>query len=418
MSSSNTQKTEATLSTKTRNKVQCDCSKCNGRLVDPRTRKKHEEEENQMKIRYSSAKIGKSSPKKKRIDDDEENLNTSKSSINLESENASNSSVSTETSEETEQEQHSSNVLFRSDQSIGVTTKRKRREKFQTLEPVVSEQSDDPDDHISDDERTEISEGSGDDEENISQDERFTAPEFGSDGVFKYPDSDIKFSESWILIWIFKYQARFRLPDTAINSLIGFLGQLLKDVDARRFHDFPSSSYKAKQLLQIDKGDNTYVACPKCNKLYNSEDLPLECKCNFVEFPNHPMRKHRESCGTELMKNIPIANGYTQHPQMVFPMPDLKSQILAMYQRPDFEQNMTKWAHRHVDENMLADIYDGKIWKTFQSEDSDPFFTQETADSHLGLMINLDWFQPFESSVYSTGVIYGVICNLPREIWF
>ena len=67
MSSSNTQKTEVTLSTKTRNKVQCDCSKCNGRLVDPRTRKKHEEEENQMKIRYSSAKIGKSSPKKNEL---------------------------------------------------------------------------------------------------------------------------------------------------------------------------------------------------------------------------------------------------------------------------------------------------------------------------------------------------------------
>jgi len=33
-------------------------------------------------------------------------------------------------------------------------------------------------------------------------------------------------------------------------------------------------------------------------------------------------------------------------------------------------------------------------------------------------MINLDWFQPFESSVYSSGVIYGVICNLPREVRF
>ena len=73
-----------------------------------------------------------------------------------------------------------------------------------------------------------------------------------------------------------------------------------------------------------------------------------------------------------------------------------------------------------VDENILADIYDGKIWKTFSSGDSEnsPFFTSETADSHLGIMINLDWFQPFDSSVYSTGAIYGVICNLPREIRF
>jgi hypothetical protein len=33
-------------------------------------------------------------------------------------------------------------------------------------------------------------------------------------------------------------------------------------------------------------------------------------------------------------------------------------------------------------------------------------------------MINLDWFQPFNLSVYSSGVIYGVICNLPRDIRF
>ena len=216
MSSRNTQKSEATLPTRTRNKVPCGCSKCNGKLVDPRTRKKHEEEESQMEIRYSSTKFGKSSPKKNWIDEDDEKLNTSRSSINLESENSSNSSISTESSEETEKEQHSSTALFRSDQeSISITTKRKRKEKFRTLEPVIDEQSDDPNDHLLDDERTEISEGeqdllddeqteisegSGDDEERISQDERFAAPELDGDGGFKYPDSDIKFSESWILI--------------------------------------------------------------------------------------------------------------------------------------------------------------------------------------------------------------------------
>src|SRR5204862_3937087 len=44
--------------------------------------------------------------------------------------------------------------------------------------------------------------------------------------------------------------------------------------------------------------------------------------------------------------------------------------------------------------------------------------TAETADSHLGIMINLDWFQLFDSASYSTGAIYGVICNLPRDIRF
>ena len=32
--------------------------------------------------------------------------------------------------------------------------------------------------------------------------------------------------------------------------------------------------------------------------------------------------------------------------------------------------------------------------------------------------MNLDWFQPYDSTTYSTGVIYAVICNLPRDIRF
>ena len=60
-------------------------------------------------------------------------------------------------------------------------------------------------------------------------------------------------------------------------------------------------------------------------------------------------------------KNILVTNGYIKRSRMVFPMPDLKSQIFAMYQRPDFEHNMKKWIHRHVDKNVLADIYNGEM---------------------------------------------------------
>src|SRR5436305_5097176 len=33
-------------------------------------------------------------------------------------------------------------------------------------------------------------------------------------------------------------------------------------------------------------------------------------------------------------------------------------------------------------------------------------------------MINLNWFQLFDSASYSTDAIYGVICNLPHEVRF
>ena len=91
-----------------------------------------------------------------------------------------------------------------------------------------------------------------------------------------------------------------------------------------------------------------------------------------------------------------------------------------MYKRPGFEEMLKKWTKRNVT-GVMTDIYDGEIWKNFPSRLDIPeskFFTAETADSHLGIMINLDWFQPFESSIYSCGAIYGVICNLPRDIRF
>src|SRR6266480_706391 len=33
-------------------------------------------------------------------------------------------------------------------------------------------------------------------------------------------------------------------------------------------------------------------------------------------------------------------------------------------------------------------------------------------------MLNLDWFQPYDGTMHSTGAIYAAICNLPRDIRF
>ena len=33
-------------------------------------------------------------------------------------------------------------------------------------------------------------------------------------------------------------------------------------------------------------------------------------------------------------------------------------------------------------------------------------------------MLNLDWFQPYDGTIYSIGIIYASICNLPHDIRF
>jgi len=257
--------------------------------------------------------------------------------------------------------------------------------------------------------------------------EEFTAP--GLDDQDKYPDTNNNLDYSWILLWIFKYQARFRLSNVAIDSLIKFFSMVLLDVNPSRFENFPKSFYTAKNALGIEKLGKTYAVCPECNTLYNVSEILTQdgtdrggFKCTHVEFLNHPMRKLRQPCGAELIKEVPTVKGFVRRPKMVFPIPSLKMQIVTMYQRPDFEGLLQKWVNRGNEPGLYTDIYDGEVWKTFPSSLENPetsrFFTNDTADSHLGIMINLDWFQPFDSSVYSTGAIYGVICNLPREVRF
>ena len=93
-----------------------------------------------------------------------------------------------------------------------------------------------------------------------------------------------------------------------------------------------------------------------------------------------------------------------------------------MYQQPGFKNNLQHWTNRSSFDNLLCDIYDEDIWKTFKEnlfdENSTLFFHQESADSHLGLILNFDWFQPYSGVTYSIGVIYAAIANLPRNIRF
>ena len=66
-----------------------------------------------------------------------------------------------------------------------------------------------------------------------------------------------------------------------------------------------------------------------------------------------------------------------------------------------------KYAH-----NNYRDIYDGKLWKEFTNYKGKPFLSEP---NFYGLLLNVDWFQPFEHVTYSVGVLYISVLNLPRR---
>jgi len=197
---------------------------------------------------------------------------------------------------------------------------------------------------------------------------------------------------------------------------------LLTYIDKDKYYSFPTSIDVAKSIISISNNATRFAACESCCKLYNIKDIstkkagqnPKILRCTHVEFPNHINISRRVPCNEILSKKVKIKDGTVRKPISVYPIVNLKQSFAKLFQKSGFEEACRRWIYR-PSKNQLSDIYNGRIWKSFSDDEGVPFFRLETANSHIGLMINLDWFQPFESSQYSVGVIYAVICNLPRK---
>ncbi|PKK60520.1 hypothetical protein RhiirC2_793190 [Rhizophagus irregularis] len=74
------------------------------------------------------------------------------------------------------------------------------------------------------DEDVYFNEDEEDDDDLLGQHVNFDTPEYdgGIEGA-ELPIPDINAGFTWIVYWIFKYQERYRLPDTAIDSLLKFV---------------------------------------------------------------------------------------------------------------------------------------------------------------------------------------------------
>jgi len=100
-------------------------------------------------------------------------------------------------------------------------------------------------------------------------------------------------------------------------------------------------------------------------------------------------------------------------PLKTFPYQSLKTAIADLVGDSKFLTLCDHWRKRseNVPDDILADIYDGAIWKDFNSEKYSNFLKYP---GNLLLSLNTDWFQPFSRTKYSVGVLYLVVLNLPR----
>ena len=233
----------------------------------------------------------------------------------------------------------------------------------------------------------------------------------------------------WLLLFLLRLQAKHYLPDATVSALLKFLytffcvmgGFSNVALDIARV--WPQNVYAMRKALGCSDSFQVFVVCPACHKTYKFEDCVTVCgskkdskRCKYVQYPNHPRTSGRAPCNTPLLRSVALQNGKTLlYPFKSYCYRSLIVSLQSLLLRPGFLDACQQWRNQTTDLDKLSDLYGGKIWKEFLNYGGEPFLALPTG---IAFMLNIDWFQPYTHTVYSVGVIYLVIMNLPRTVRF
>ena len=415
----------------------CNCVYCNGKKVDSRTQEKHTKSKSLWKCEISRKNQENSIKAKRKKKSITSNVNPTKP--NLPKKRKMISPSTPPNPPDSPNNEDSINTLFSSkpksssrfhDPASDLIEDENNVDDY--YYPDYSDDNNNPDDddnnpddddyHLDEEDDNFDEEDENEDDINWEKEDFFATPEIDGDNDEVFVMESLNDAiDSEIIIWVFKFQQKFKISDTALEALIKFLRIILTRFNKQQFEEFPTSLYKAKKLLKIFQPKMQLAVCTDCHKLHNATNITTYkedgkvaiMKCLHQKFPNNPIPSHRKPCNNPLSVFKKNKGEVIAVPQMLYPKPSVRQQLSMLYQRPNFEKMLKSSGIQK--ENIYSDIYDGEVWKTFSSSDGSLFFTPETATTHLGLLFNLDWFQPFTYTQHSTGAVYASICNLPRS---
>lgn len=238
--------------------------------------------------------------------------------------------------------------------------------------------------------------------------------EFVADEPDTHCNNKYKALLQWLLIFILGFQAFHHLTDHAIEGLfkflkvfLGVLGSLCSTC-AEIGRAFPSTLSKTRKLLGCVNLSMSLVSVAihsltDCIEKVGSRQAAKPCPC--VPFGKH------SRCNAILLKTVELASKKTVfYPLMTYCYIDIHTSLQTLLHRSQFLEKCQEWKEREVPKGVLADIYDGRVWKKFKG---DGFFDD---DYSFGFMLNCDWFQPYKHLTYSVGVIYLTVLNLPYSL--
>lgn len=105
-------------------------------------------------------------------------------------------------------------------------------------------------------------------------------------------------------------------------------------------------------------------------------------------------------CNNELLRRVVLRKQAILYPMKVYCYAKLRDYIHTLLNKSGLLDKRDHWKTTctGVGSGMYRDIYDGKIWQTFQDYDGTPFLR---SSFNFGIMLNIDWFKPCKHTEYS-----------------
>ena len=159
---------------------------------------------------------------------------------------------------------------------------------------------------------------------------------------------------------------------------------------------FPGSLYLVRQFLNLDRDDfNKFVVCPKCTKLYkydsclemvNGRQVAKKCTNTYY------LRRKKMVCNASRVTRVTLQNGKTCfYPISYYFTRSIIEELEKFLLRENFPSNCELWRNREMRGGLLADVYDGNLWREFQTVNGTPFLQKPR---NYGFMLNFDFFNP------------------------
>ena len=217
----------------------------------------------------------------------------------------------------------------------------------------------------------------------------------------------------WYVLFIGTWMHIFNISQRAVEPLLQFMAivfKCLKQGSELLSKECPSSIYKLKSMLGVKKDTfERHIVCPK----YDEATCLRKEYCDYIRYPNHSFVSKRVRCGMTLGRVIKYQHAERKFlPCKTYCYNSISKTLKLFFSRPNFYQNCQQWHSRQRQPGYYRDIYDGRIWREFDS------FLSSSSSCNLALMLNIDWFQPYKNSPHSVGAIYLSIMNLPRRLRF